>query len=165
MCACGCLRCLSFSILSIETGCLNPELIIPGSLASHLVHWISHLHVSGTGLQVGVTPIWFYTALGSLTLLTCALPLSRLLSPDLNTEIHFSVFLLPGSPISLSQMKYLIAVCLRAQLSSSEQLYPTRYEIDFEKWVLYRMKRNSTLFDKIVWSCYSCFIHSKEFFS
>lgn len=92
MCASGCLRWLSLSILSIETGCLNPELFIPGSLASHLVHWITHLHVSGTGLQVGCHTHLVLHGFGGLTLLTRALPLSRLLSPDLNTEIHFWAF-------------------------------------------------------------------------
>lgn len=73
--------------------CLNPELIIPGSLASHLVHWISHLYVSGTGLQVSCHTHLILHSFEGLTLLTRALPLSRLLSPDLNIEIHFWAFL------------------------------------------------------------------------
>lgn len=88
-----------------------------------------------------------------------------LLSPDLNTEIHFWAFFQALLSLSPKWSMYLIVVCLRAQLPNRKQLYKTRYEINFEKWVLYKMKRNSTLFDKTVWSCYSCFIHSKEFFS
>lgn len=82
---------ISLPFIYWDRVCLNPELIILGSLASYLVHWISHLHVPGTGLQVGCHTHLVLHGFGGLTLLACA-PLSRLLSPDLNTEIHFWAF-------------------------------------------------------------------------
>lgn len=111
-----------------------------------------------------VTRIWLYMALGGLTLLTWASPLSRLLSPDLNTEIHFWAFFQALLSLSPKWSIWLLFVSELSCLTGNSFNQP-RYEINFEKWVLYKMKRNSTLFAKTVWSCYSCFIHSKEFFS